>query len=525
MTDLILILLYAVPIARISLFFVPPLDVSFLRAINSYIGRVEWILHPLRDSALLAYLLFLVANGIYFNKIMPGILFLPFVALSLFAWIRYGLHKRRVAEFALNNPFIHPKDFFGCYYSGFGPLPTKLPRVAKRTIDPSNSDFTNGAKATKSCLPVIVGAANTFTIARLILAAFNWKGSEYARSVARSLSTIWGARAAYLTRSKVCADGPQKLNGLNGKFIFAFNHRSYLDFAFGTFALPQRFAFRYLAAKDHFLDNPFYYFLMGKALQIIGTIFVDRRNKSSGAVSSAYEAAAKLATLDTNIAIFPQGTRAYGNVAANGRRLDSGYYTSGNRERLFRSGGHLKKGAAYIAVDAAIALRNVEQSYVHIVPISIEGTGIAAPRGSLKVQVGTTIKIKVGDPITIKNSDVKGLNVGASEYASFVENIHIRLDGHFKTLLDTHATLEQRFFRDIRAILPSTDYEHVSVAMRAWRGVDYLIYTILDCIYATKPSNWQNFLREISFLLISDSPLPTFLHFKERVVDHMLEGK
>ena len=64
----------------------------------------------------------------------------------------------------------------------------------------------------------------------------------------------------------------------------------------------------------------------------------------------------------------------------------------------------------------------------------------------------------------------------------------------------------------------------MSVAMKAWRGKDYLIYTILDCIYAGNPKNWPAWLRELSYMMITDVPLASLGQFKERVVKKMLEG-
>lgn len=529
---LILIAIYAIPILRLALIIIPPIDAWFLRKINSFFGRIEWFIKPWRDSIVLAILLFLVAKGIYLKTIFPTVWFLGFVLISVFSIIRFNLFARRVAEFARQNRFIHPKEFFDCYYSGFGFIPTKLPLVAKKYISPADCSFKNGAKHKRSLWPLIIGVFNTCSMAKIIMTAFKWRGAEYSRKVANSIYIIWGGRVAYLGKFSVKAIGLEKITGLRGKFIFAFNHKSFLDFALGAFAISavnpidrDKFDFRYLAARDHFLDNPFLYFIMGKAMRVAGTIFVNRSSGDENKKLSALQASEELSNFDVDIAIFPQGTRAYANITPEGKRLDSGYYTSGNKERLKHHSGHLKKGAAHIAVDTAILLKKYELSIVNIIPVGLINTGLAAPRGKLKVLCGVDIFVKVGLPISITGKDVSTLEIGSEAYRTFVEDINVKIDLHLKEILELHSWLEKRFFTDIRPMLTPSDYEHVAVAMKAWRGRDYLVYTIIDCIYATHPRSWDKMLRELCYLLTSDVPPATFMHFKERVVDIMVEGE
>lgn len=533
-SDILLIALaavYSVPMIRLCLFFIPPLDSSILRRINSVPGRFEWLVRPVRDSALLLGLLVIAGKEIYAGRLFPAVWFIGFISVSIFSMVRCRLLMRRMAEFARKNRFIHPATFFECYYSGFGCLPTRLPREKVTTASPLECSFKRG-RTKKRLWPVMAGVFNTASIARIVLASFKWKGPEYAREVAQSLCVIWGARVAQLAEIELKVEVIERLAEMEGRFIFVFNHKSYLDFALGTYALSslhpkdrKRFDFRFLAARDHFLDNRFLYLIMGKAMQVIGTIFVDRAGKRTSPRTAAVEAAEKLANFDLDIVMFPQGTRAYPNISSERNRMDSGYYTSGTRERLKGTGGHIKKGAAFIAVDTAILLRNIERSSVNIIPAGLLGTGLAAPLGHMLIQTGTEITVRIGQPIIIKGSDVKDLSPGLPEYRTFVEDIHRRIDDSLKSLIDIHALLEKRFFRDIRALLPASDYEHVAVAMKAWRGRDYFVFTILDCIYATDPLNWNTLLREISYLLISDAPAGSLQHFKERVVDIMVEGR
>jgi 1-acyl-sn-glycerol-3-phosphate acyltransferase len=515
-----LVIIYLTPLLRILLFFIPPLNFNILHVFNAAIGRIEWLIQKPRDSVLLLFLAVFAALKIYDAEFIGALAPTAFAFVSVFAVARKIFHARRMAEFGKENGFIYPSKFFKYYYSGFGFIPVKLPSSIKSGINPANVSFKTGHPPKLAILPVIAGVVNTYILSRIILAAFKWKGPVYSSKVANGLSKIWGARVAELGRFSIKVTGMEQLNGLDGKFIFVFNHKSYLDFAIGPFALSgKKFDFKFMAARDHFLDNPLIYRTMGLALEVVGTIFVDRKRRETSPKEAAAAAVEKLISSDVDVVLFPQGTRALGNTDVNGKRLDSGYYTSGTRERLLKSGGHIKKGAAYIAVDVSIALKNRERSIVHIVPVGLIGTGLAAPKKSILIRKGSELFVKVGAPISIKCADVKNIEKDSAEYKDFVENIHHQIDERFKDLLEIHARLEQRFFRDLRGLLPASDFEHVSVAMKAWRGKDYLIYTIIDCIYAAKPKRWQELQRELSYLLTSDAPLGSILHFKERVID------
>jgi 1-acyl-sn-glycerol-3-phosphate acyltransferase len=524
----VLAVIYAISILRIGFFFIPPMDVSVFRKFNALIGRIEWAIHPFRDYPFALFILAVALLYLYSGKYLQAALLLPFVLLSIFASLRYLFFRRRVADFIRKNPLAHPKDLFEYYFSGYGFVPTKLPKSAKRLIVPTSCPFGAKAGLKRALWPVIAGVVDTAILGRLVIAASKWKGPAFSQEVADSLITTWGARMAWLARLSVKIIGAERIENLDGKLIFAMTHKSFLDFAVASIAFAaihpikrKRCRPRFLAARDHFLDNPIYYRLMGKAMRMIGTIFVDRKGPSPK--TAAHDASAALATLDIDLAIFPQGTRAFANVDAEGHRLDSGYYTSGSKDRLKKHDGHLKRGTAFIAVDTAIALKRRERSAVHIVPIGIIGTGKAAPKRSLLPLLGTEITIKFHEPITITGEMMRDMEPESPEHLDIVTQVHETLDERLKDILDTHAWLEKRFFKDLRALLPAADYEHVAVAMKAWRGKDYLIYSLLDCIYATRPANWPTLLRELSYFLISDVPVGTFMHFKERIIEEMFE--
>lgn len=515
-----LAIIFAIPLLRVSLFFIPPLDSRILRSINAVFGRLEWAIRPLRDSVLLLAMMAFSAYEIYNNRLISAVWLAPFILLSIFSILRYHCFAKKISVLAKDNPYIHPKEFFKGYYSGFGFIPTKLPAKAPHPIDPFNCSFKTGKASKNRVLPVIIGVFNTWTMAHLVIRSYKWKGPEFARDVAKSMITIWGARALYLGRLSLKTSGLDKLKDIDGKIIFALDHKSFLDFAIAPLLL-NRFDPRFLAARDHFIDNPLLYLLMGRAMKLIGTIFVDRKNAVKSAQKAAFEAVEALSELPISIVIFPQGTRAHSCVSANGKRLDSGYYTSGNKDRLLKPCGYIKKGAAYITIDTALHLKDNEQFTVHLVPIAIINTGLAIPLGKMSVRTETDITVKIGEPITITKKDIPTMIENSDSYTEQVNKVLGDLDLRLRALLEVHARLEQRFFKDIRGLIPATDYEHVSVAMKAWRGSDNLIYTILDCIYASDPTKWPIFLRELCYLMVSDAPVATLNHFKGRILDNL----
>jgi len=512
--------LYIIPILQLALFFVPHINSNIVRSFNSFFGRIEWTVRFVRDS--IVFLLFIVYSVFegYHGRIESALYPIPFILLSISSIARRKMFLRKIAVFAKENPNIHPKEFFKCYYSGFGFIPAKYPLNSDRTIDPLNLSFKTGGEPKKRFLPLIFGFLNTCSLANIIVASHKWKGPSFARTVAQSVSSIWGARILQLANLSLKVSGFDILERLDGKKIFAVTHKGYLDFAVAPLIF-RSFNLRFLAARDHFLDNPILYFIMGRAMRLVGTVFVDRKSKRRSAKLVSQSAAEALSELAISLLIFPQGTRAHSAIAANRKRLDAGYYTSGDKERLLKPDGHIKKGTAYIAIDTALRLKEKEKFEVNIVPVAIINTGLASPKGKIAVQTETDISVRIGDPISITKKEVLNLNSGDENYAAFVENVHESLDIKLKSLLELHAYLEQRFFKDVRGLIPAGDMEHVSVAMKAWRGKDYLIYTLLDCIYATHPDNWPVFLRELCYLLVSDAPVATFTHFKERIIDKM----
>jgi len=524
--------LYAVVILRLFFFFFPPFKRELPRKISAFFGRYEWFVRPLRDYLLAPFLAALGCYLFYCGIFTGAVYVFFFVMLSVFASLRRTFHLRRMVLFSMRNPTASPCEFFSFYYAGFGPLPVKVPEKSATNLCVTDVSFKSGKPSKISFFPVLAGAFNTLSLSSLVTVAYKWKGAAFALSFSRIVMVVWGLRALELGKLSLKIDGIEKTAPLFGKCIFAFVHKSLLDFAVApllAYAVKTTDRAhtepRFIAARDHFIDNKFLYFIMGQAMKIAGTIFVDRKRKLGNPREASFEASQRLAGSNVDIMIFPQGSRARKNHAADGSRLDASYYTSGKPDRLIKHGGHLKKGTAHIAVDAAYELRMRELSAVHIIPVALFGTGKAVPSKSVKVETEVDIVAKVCEPISIKGADLKQMQHGGESYCELVAKTHAKLDLSFKEALETHAMLEQRFFRDIRSLVPPSDYEHVSIAIKAWRVRDYFIYTLLDCVYACEPKHWSALLRELVYLMISDAPEASFLHFKQRVIDLMMEAQ
>jgi len=104
--------------------------------------------------------------------------------------------------------------------------------------------------------------------------------------------------------------------------------------------------------------------VLGRAMQLVGFVPVDRANRAS-AIASVDAAAARLAAGDSFV-IAPEGTRARG-----GEMLP------------------FKKGGFVMAIKAQVP----------VVPVALHGTAEAMPRGRFWVKPGV-VRVEVGEPVS-----------------------------------------------------------------------------------------------------------------------------
>jgi 1-acyl-sn-glycerol-3-phosphate acyltransferase len=536
--------LYVVPALRLVTF---PFSLGhpFFMFFNKRLGELEHGVSWFRDTVVVVYLaaaaLWNISFGINRGEnetIAAGLAALALIALSIANRSWKLSARKRLIDFVRRFPTIHPEEFFSQLLCCSGGVRPALPKGPRRLIDPAHLDFRTHKGTTIPPANYVAGVWSTIWCARLSLLALKWKGSDFLREVASALALIWGTRMAELSRAEVIVGEAAKLKETHGLNIYLFNHMSFLDFAMvpvaiAAFNSPSRRAGegkgegnclpRFLIAKDHFLDNPVFHTILGigRVAEATGMVFVDRKEKEADARAVVEESAVKLVRDGVDFAIFPQGTRAVGKVAANGERMDAGYYTVGRPARMKRDGDHMKKGAAHLATCAAIILNEESvDADVNLVPVAIKGTSIIAPRGSMRMRSNVTVRLDVGDPIVIKPSEVKGVGDNTGKvYADFVKRLHERVDHELKSAVGIHAELERRFFEDMRMVAEPLDIEEMAIAMKPWRGDDYLVHAILDCIYACEPNDWYPLLGRLMYLIRNDAPRNEFLAFKGEVID------
>jgi 1-acyl-sn-glycerol-3-phosphate acyltransferase len=298
-----------------------------------------------------------------------------------------------------------------------------------------------------------------------------------------------------------------------------FNHKSHLDFVFNFFALSsthlptgRRIRPRYMAAKDHFVDNRIVYagLGVGKLIEANDMVFVDRKGKGKDAV---LDACRKLGDKDIEIAMYPQGTRAVGNFGPDGERMDAGFYTTGTAKSLKEPLGHLKKGCAFLAIDTEMALAD-RGTPVHLVFIGIDGTANLVPKGSFKVQTEQTVKFTVGDIFTLNPADVEGLqkpagpqaqNPAQEKYLALVDRIQQAINDGLVKALSLNEKLKTRFIREARedGFIPKEQI--LVVAHKLQQTPD--AFVVLDRIYALPWEEQIVFLKDLGKDLIAGADL------------------
>lgn len=539
------------------LFIVPAIQVvayafSFgsrpLIVLSSLGGRWECTTGWLRDWIGVPYLVGTIAWHIYLW--LPMIEFNPWgtnfatiiIAIALIALneIARSMRKRNLMtllECTRANRAMPAHEFFRYYYAAHGPLRPQLPTSPRGAIDPLHIDTRPQRVKTKPTIwPALRAVRTLMIITQLIVLADKRRGRSYAHEVASNLAVISASRMVHLAQAEFSIEGIDKLRELKQPIVYCFNHTSALDFnLIPLFMLAHRdisgidmpLVPLFMLARDHFLKNPILYRLVGigRAAEILGMIFVERKHSTRATAVEAVERSVEaLCSGTAPLAIYPQGSRARPTVSADGKRMDAGYYTVGSLRRLTRDGGHLKKGAAFIVTDAAIALwRNEGGGQINIVPVVFVGAGTVLPRKKLKVQRGGSVIMRVGNPIIVTPEAIASLTNKMDDDARlpFVTKLSGRIDDALKSAFRIHAELERRFFEDARIMLDALQMEELSIAMKQWRGEDYLVYATLDCIYACRPQHWHPMLGQLTHLILEDAPREDFLELKSRIAQRM----
>lgn len=490
-------------------------------------GHWEYLLGPLRDRFLsLALLIWVVLRWILETPItqdtLLGSSLIVFFNLLAIINIRYrdsmGL---KLGELGRLHSNMHPEDFFHLYYVLLCPWPPPFPQEGFRGVSYHEADYRTGSAPIQTLRPTLEAALSTSTLARLVMIAFQRVGPEHGCNVFDGLARLWGSRIAQLFHLRLSTRLPQVLEPLEGKTLLVFNHQSVLDFALNFFALgdirvhsQERLGLntrhlrpRFIAAKDHFVDNPFLYSWLGlgKVIENVGMVLINRKQKGKGWQAMA-EAAEKLSQSDVEIAVYPQGTRAHPLKSFSGKRRDAGFYTTCSAKHWQDPLGHLKPGTAHLIVDSLIKLYEKGEPQLNILVVGIVGAGIAGPKGAWRVQTETEIEYRVSPTWTLSTQEAQGLqipknkepaNEAEERYLKRVEEIQWELSTRLAQTMDWHAQLMEVLEAELPHLdLGEAEQENLLHRLHEAQAQNHIkSFILLDRILSLPTDQWLRFFQ------------------------------
>lgn len=529
--------------------------------LNSAVGMMEYYVRAPRNYTLgffyfvlsAWFLVSALTAGRPLNLTADGFPFL-FVLLTFYSIQKESRTALNMSEFLRANPRMNPASFFKTYYQRLGPFDLPFPDPMKTArLKPEAVSFKTNKRAKQTRRVFIPVVWDTAHLAHACLKALKYVGKEYAREVFDLMANMWGKRTLQLFNASLEVTGAEKLQNLNGKILLVLNHKSQLDFALTFFALSgvrlgrgREVRTRFITAKDHFVDNFFVYEILGvgKLIEAVDMVFIDRKRSGKG-FQDLQQAAGFLAQKEIDIAIFPQGTRAEGNIDRSGKRRDAGYYTTVSPRDISSDLAHLRKGTAYLAVDSLIELSRTTREDLHLVFVGISGSATALAKQSLEIQTETDIRYIIGDPMTLSPTLVTGCRkpegsltqgsstqgpgartAGEKKYLELVNWIHHEIDRRLSDCLEIHENLKRRFLLDLQGQLRYSreSLQMVETAFDGAAGQYPFIYQILDRIYACPLPEWNRSLSELAQLIADGSSEERLRQLRDQVTLKLLES-
>ncbi|OGQ07865.1 MAG: hypothetical protein A3G32_09625 [Deltaproteobacteria bacterium RIFCSPLOWO2_12_FULL_40_28] len=524
---------------------------KFLLQINESLGHFEYNIRGLRNlvigNLLMFFALFEFVQGIIQKNLGQNfvciIVSLLLYGLTLTTKYQAILISLKMSDFLKNNPDMHPGVFFKVYHHLYGPFPYETPDPhMQETVSPLKVSFKKNQRPKQTFSLLFPALVDTTHLAHTSLRALRYVGKEYAREVFDIMANMWGKRLLELWEASMEVVGTHHVEGKHGKFILIFNHKSPLDFGLTSFALSamlingnRTLRPRFITAKDHFMDNPFIYKVIGvgKLIETVDMVFIERKNAKKGFQNLA-QAAKLLCEKDIEIAIYPQGTRAKGNMDRSEKRRDAGYYTTVSPKDICSPLGHLKKGCAYLAVDTLIemAKKGIEEP-LYLVFVGINGTATAFAKQSLKVQTETAIVYNITRPLILttalvshlkKPEGIEAKNPEEEKYLELIASLHKKIDHCLVEATQIHESLKYRFLLDLKGQFhfEESKIEAIEKHLDKASQTHSTCYQILDRIYACPPQDWNGSLSEMAHLLLEDPPLKRFETLREQITLKML---
>ena len=296
--------------------------------------------------------------------------------LPALGWLVARQH-RRAGNRQINDMFErhwtpHPGQLFDYVHQVRSPWPPLAP-VLLEELDATHVDFKARSMTMSPFMEFVFAVLETAALANFVLQGADDLPLDRFRRTFDTVGRTWSLRVAYRLRLAMKVEGAEHLEDVKNQTFLAFNHESIIDFCLAFFATGARktgdgryLAPRFIAAKDHFKDNPILYSILGigRAMERSGMIFVDRKTPGAG-LKIIEESSQVIKELGVDVAIFPQGTRALGHYSDDGAILGAGYYTTTGRRPV--GSGHFRRGLSMMAAELS------KTQDVDILPIGIVG--------------------------------------------------------------------------------------------------------------------------------------------------------
>lgn len=219
----------------------------------------------------------------------------------------------------------------------------------------------NPLQCIRAVLALVTIPPLTVVVCLGALVDLNW--FRKSKFKAQQFPRAWGRVLCRIADIRVQVEGRENIDP-SQTYIFVGNHASQTDIWTFQGYIPHDF--RWIAKKELFAIP-----LFGAAMRAVGFISIDR-SRGRQAVKSLNDAAARIAE-GTSVLIFPEGTRS--------------------------PDGHLqpfKTGAIMLAIKAGVP----------VVPVGINGTHQALPKGSLLARGGDVV-LRIGNPLSTKDFKAK----------------------------------------------------------------------------------------------------------------------
>ncbi|MCB1215151.1 MAG: 1-acyl-sn-glycerol-3-phosphate acyltransferase [Deltaproteobacteria bacterium] len=440
--------------------------------------------------------------------------------LSLSSLRHHRALQTQLSKLIIHENQIHPKDFFDLYYEQLSPWPKPLAKQGFTLINDLEQDYRQNKQSKKSFLSLIKGSLSTITLARMAMRAFKNLPAEKARQSFDALARLWGRRISQQAKLQLKTLLPTDFSTLEGKVLLIYNHASTLDFCLNFAALAsvrvkdskgltRPLRPRFIAARDHFIDNPLIYSWLGvgKAIQKAGMIFINRRQKGQG-WAAMQEAATKLCQKEVEIAVYPQGTRAHAIQNLDGSIWEAGYYSTFNEATWDKPLGHLKIGTAQLILDSLLELKKQGQTQLTILSTGIWGAGSALAKGHLKIKTQSSITYRVGKAWILKTQDLDQLkkpkekipqNQNEENYLKKIQEIQIQLNQKLLEALDWHLRLLEKTKKTLNLLNFETEKTKklIQNLEQAQSQEQSFPFILLDRLFSLPKEEWKLFFEKV----------------------------